>query len=320
MPFLSSSRKEEPGILPTVEKPKQSEETVKSKESKDMERIDAKNLASPTKPSPARTPSTRFKEPDVPSLHPKRNPSNVHRSNTNATARTTATSNTNTSKKGTTEQPERPGLQRRRTTAQTRYIDMLLELDDVPQLHNILASAFTWILLAGYIVFPATFNKLKTDKDLDEKANNGLKAHALATARNIPFLYIASFACGIGVLGSLWLWYKHHKNYVWVINRVFLPALMNSIAGLISTLINIYSAQEGQFSITARATIIVTSSCSVVTIFLFLVYNSIMLRWVKMRHLRETRKFNRSQEQEELREREEALVRTEGKHDGAGTV
>jgi cytochrome bd-type quinol oxidase subunit 2 len=123
---------------------------------------------------------------------------------------------------------------------------MLLGLDDVSPLHNSLASLSVWILLAGYIVFPATFNKLQNE-ELDEKANTNLKQHALRTVRNVPLLYIAAFACGLGVVGCLWLWWKHRKNYVWVINRIFLPALLNSIAGLISTIVNIYSAQDGTF-------------------------------------------------------------------------
>ena len=142
--------------------------------------------------------------------------------------------------------PERPGLQRRRTTAQTRYINMLLELDDVPKLHNILASLFTWILLAGYIVFPATFNKLQ--KDLGKVTGSALKTNALKTVRNVPLLYVAAFACGIGVLGCFCLWWKHRSNYVWVINRLFLPSLMNSLAGLISTLVSVYTAQAGRSS------------------------------------------------------------------------
>lgn len=166
---------------------------------------------------------------------------------------------------------------------------MLLELDAVPRLHNILASFFTWILLAGYIVFPATFNKLQKDEDLDKEANSALKAHALETVRNVPLLYVAAFACGIGVIGCLWLWWTHRKNYVWVINRIFLPALMNSIAGLISTLVNIYSAQDGQYSVTAKATIVVTAVSSVVAAALFLLYNSVMLMLVKRKHEKETK-------------------------------
>jgi hypothetical protein len=141
--------------------------------------------------------------------------------------------------------PQRPGLHRRRTTARTRYIDMLLGLDTVSPLHNVLASLFVWILLAGYVVFPATFNSLQKSS-YDAKANTALKAEALKTARNLPLLYVAAVACGVGIVGCLWLWWKHRGNYVWVVNRIFLPSLLNSVAGLVSTLVNVYSAQDGE--------------------------------------------------------------------------
>ncbi|KAF2821570.1 hypothetical protein CC86DRAFT_302819 [Ophiobolus disseminans] len=192
----------------------------------------------------------------------------------------------------TSKKPQRPGLERRRTTARTRYIDMLLGLDDVSPFHNVLASLSVWILLAGYIVFPATFNKLQANK-MDEKADTNLKQHALKRVRNLPLLYIAAFACGIGVLGCLWLWWKHRKNYIWVINRIFLPALLNSIAGLISTIVNIYSAQDGQYSVTAMITVVVTAACSAVAAALFLFYNMVMLKLVKRKHEKEIRDTER---------------------------
>jgi hypothetical protein len=43
----------------------------------------------------------------------------------------------------------------------TQYVNMLLALDDIPQLHNIYAGFFNWILLAGFILFPGTFTSLK---------------------------------------------------------------------------------------------------------------------------------------------------------------
>jgi hypothetical protein len=43
----------------------------------------------------------------------------------------------------------------------TQYVNMLLALDDIPQLHNIFAGFFNWILLAGFILFPGTFTSLK---------------------------------------------------------------------------------------------------------------------------------------------------------------
>ena len=39
----------------------------------------------------------------------------------------------------------------------TRYVNMLLALDDISPIFNILASFFTWILLAGFLLFPGTF-------------------------------------------------------------------------------------------------------------------------------------------------------------------
>ncbi|EUC60956.1 methyltransferase domain protein [Rhizoctonia solani AG-3 Rhs1AP] len=46
------------------------------------------------------------------------------------------------------------GSLQRRSSANTRYMNMLLELDAVPRFHNMLASFFTWILLAGFVIFP----------------------------------------------------------------------------------------------------------------------------------------------------------------------
>ncbi|KAF2187371.1 hypothetical protein K469DRAFT_570418 [Zopfia rhizophila CBS 207.26] len=213
MHFLPNTRKPEPGKLP-MQEPK----------SPVMENRSDSRTSQP-KPLPTRTISTRVQE-------PARNTSQVKRSESTYTKHN--------------RQAERLGLQRRRTTAQTKYIDMLLNLDQIPRLHNILASFFTWILLAGYIVFPATFNSIKKNNDLDEKANSNLETQALVTVRNAPLLYVAAFACGIGIAGCVWLWWAHRGNYVWVINRIFLPAFMNSIAGLISTIVNIYSAQSGK--------------------------------------------------------------------------
>lgn len=71
-----------------------------------------------------------------------------------------------------------------------------------------------------------------------------------------------------------------------------------------------------QFSITARATVIVTSACSVVTIFLFLMYNSVMLKYVKFKHEKETKKF---EQQSEGDEEKLAVGAQGGKQDCAGS-
>jgi predicted histidine transporter YuiF (NhaC family) len=100
---------------------------------------------------------------------------------------------------------------------------MLLSLDRIPRLHNIYAAFFTWVLLAGYIVFPATFTSIQQNQNLTDKAqDNAVESKILATVRNAPLLYIAAICCGVGVSGMIWLWWVHVGNYVWVINRIFL--------------------------------------------------------------------------------------------------
>lgn len=148
----------------------------------------------------------------------------------------------------------------------------------------------------------------------------------------MPLLYVAAFACGVGVFGCVWLWWVWRKNYVWVVNRIFGPALMNSLAGLVGTVVNVYSAQDGQYSVTAKVTIIVTSACSVCAAALFLIYNCVMLAMVKRRHEKDMRASEQQQQQgqnggvmaEEENEREKGVGRkgtkTLREEDAAGVV
>jgi high-affinity Fe2+/Pb2+ permease len=67
---------------------------------------------------------------------------------------------------------------------------------------------------------------------------------------------------------------------------IFRPALLNAVAGLLTTIVNVYTVQKGVFSITARITGIVTGSSIFVSGFLFVVY-SVLLDKVKAKHQRE---------------------------------
>jgi hypothetical protein len=64
--------------------------------------------------------------------------------------------------------------------APTRYVNMLLALDDIPEMFNIMASFFTWILLAGFVLFPGTFTSLQ------QQQLNGVVAQAVNIVSNIP--------------------------------------------------------------------------------------------------------------------------------------
>lgn len=142
-----------------------------------------------------------------------------------------------------------------------------------------------WILLAGFVIFPGTFTRLQAGK-FDDKAKSGTQQSILRTVKHVPLLVIAALACGIGASGMVWLWWRWRKNYVWLVNRIFLPGSLNSLAGLISTLVNVYTQQDGAWSLTAKVTAIVTGSCMAVTAVLLLLYNMWYLDRVRKDHSR----------------------------------
>lgn len=76
---------------------------------------------------------------------------------------------------------------------------------------------------------------------------------------------------------------------MWLLNRIFLPGCLNSLAGLIGTLINVYSQQDGAWSVTAKITAAVSGAAMVVTGCLFGLYNFWLLERVKSRHGKEMR-------------------------------
>ncbi|KAG4440533.1 hypothetical protein IFR05_004003 [Cadophora sp. M221] len=193
----------------------------------------------------------------------------------------------------TTNGQSRPyGGLNRQNSVQTRYMNMLLAMDTIPRLHNILAAFFTWILLAGFVLFPGTFTSLQSLEDKPEVSSSETASAILKTVKNIPLLVIAGSCCGIGALGMIWLWMKWRSNYVWLLNRIFLPGCLNSLAGLISSLINVYTQQDGAWSVTAKVTAIATGACMVITGVLFGLYNFWILEKVKRRHGREMEAVN----------------------------
>lgn len=95
------------------------------------------------------------------------------------------------------------------------------------------------------------------------------------------------------------------------------PTFLNSTAGLISTLINVYTAQHGQFSITAKVTIIVTGACSVSSLVLFVLYNNWALSRVKSKHQRELERELRGEEHEGMVEKMKRKVNEPGLEPGS---
>lgn len=162
----------------------------------------------------------------------------------------------------------------------------------------------TWILLAGFIIFPGTFTSIQS-LDLDDPSRSDAEKWILGRVKNVPLLVIAGLCCGIGAAGMIWLWHRWHKNFIWLVNRIFLyvppsppfssklrnwsdgrPGCLHGLAGEISTLVNVFTQQGGKFSSTALVTTIVTAACTIVCGVLVLFYSTWKLERVKRAHHR----------------------------------
>lgn len=167
----------------------------------------------------------RHDEESTPTTTTKSNPAKPPSAHTNFLPNP-ANPRTSSSTASTSKNRPAPPL-RRQTSIKTRYMTMLLDLDTIPRLHNILASFFTWILLAGYLVFPGTFTSLQDETTTIPVIGNSTTTETaekvfLKHVKNAPLLWIAGFCCGIGVVGMGWLWWRWRENFVWLINRIFL--------------------------------------------------------------------------------------------------
>lgn len=89
----------------------------------------------------------------------------------------------------------------------SRYMKMLLQLDEIPWWHDILASLCTWLLLAGYVVLPGAFTSIRNSQVLSKEAGAAGKA-VVKAAQTWPVLLVASICCAIGVSGMGWLWHR----------------------------------------------------------------------------------------------------------------
>jgi hypothetical protein len=117
---------------------------------------------------------------------------------------------------------------------ETRYVRMLLELDNIPWFYNTSASAAHWALLAGYLVIPGTFTSLQKSDFLTEGLETNRTGKAiLSTIQNPPLLAIACFLMVLGSVMISWLTWERRENYIWLINRLFMSVsvcLVNSDA------------------------------------------------------------------------------------------
>jgi len=207
-------------------------------------------------------------------------------------------------------------------THSSQYTDMLIEsVDSVSFWYTVLSCLLHWIILAGFLVLPATFDDL-------QKITVGSSAfgHALHAVQHVPFLVIGFTCCGIGALGLCILWWRWSHNYIWLLTSIFIPGMFSGLSGLISIFVNLYGPQASftsadivfngtqntcnssqnasdgsqntpssspkltigsvHYGATTIATIATAGGCAVICSFLTAIY-SIRKHVVKRRHIRE---------------------------------
>jgi hypothetical protein len=102
----------------------------------------------------------------------------------------------------------------------SKYDKLIVQAYKVRRLYNVLAYISLWILLAGFVISPATFPSLQTSPSL-ASSTPGKVVHII---QNAPLLAIAIPCFVIGATGIIFLWITNNRdqNYVWLNDRLFL--------------------------------------------------------------------------------------------------
>ena len=152
--------------------------------------------------------------------------------------------------------------------AQTPYMNMIMSLDRIPRLHNILAVIFVWLLLLGFVLFPGSFTRTERQPSVSSEqppnnnsnnnnSNNNNEGTAIRVRQitvDVPLslaqrvaLVLASVFILTGAFGTAWLALRWRRNYIWLLNKLYLPLILNGLAGLGATLIMLYAQHDGEW-------------------------------------------------------------------------
>ncbi|KAJ6102303.1 hypothetical protein N7486_004730 [Penicillium sp. IBT 16267x] len=115
-------------------------------------------------------------------------------------------------------------------------------------------------------------------------SGNEVGALILSTIQNPPLLALVAlfFVTGISIMG--WLYREFQANYIWLINHIFMPTLLNALAGLVTTLVSLYTGHHRDWSIMALLTVIVSGLSIASSLGLFIVYKFRKLELLKQEH------------------------------------
>lgn len=107
----------------------------------------------------------------------------------------------------------------RAPTLTTPYMVMTLQANEAPRRDNLLAALFSWLVLAGYVVFPATFTSAERSGSLSNSRGGKVVQDAI---QNVPLLPFASLCYLVGIYGTARFWRKWQNNHVWLLAHIFM--------------------------------------------------------------------------------------------------
>lgn len=182
----------------------------------------------------------------------------------------------------------------------SQYDDMVIEADKVAPVYLVYAGFFSWLLLAGFLVSPSTYASISDIRAINQA---GIAGQAVITiVKNWPLVGIAIFGCLTAALGLTWLWWKERRNYIWITRYLIMsvyvllsilkfgvllthyrPTILHSAMGITSTFLNVYTVQQGQWSITAIVTVSIMGLAWICSIALYVFYNFFVLNRLKYR-------------------------------------
>lgn len=173
-------------------------------------------------------------------------------------------------------------------------MNMAMSTQRIPRAHNILSNLFAWMMLLAFIIAPANFCAPPSSAG----AGTVRSAHGSSSSssteepyRSVPSVGLLAASCamfGLGGLGMLWLALRWRRNFIWLMNRIYLPLMLNSLAGLIASLV-IVDIQDGMwFSVAAYVSLAIEGFTLVLSGGLFFYTNYLLLGKLKREHARET--------------------------------
>ncbi len=82
----------------------------------------------------------------------------------------------------------------------------------------------------------------------------------------------------------VWLGVRWRRNYVWLLNRLYMPGALNGLAGFVATVTAVYSQHRGAWGAPAAVVAMLEAALVLVCTVLFVVYNNLLLGKMKRQH------------------------------------